>query len=635
MRMRYSSPPDAGPRTASDPRRRRKAGNVMVMFTMLLPFVLVPLVGIAIDATMLYSVKAKLQAAVDGGALAAAQSLSAGLTITDQAAAAQLVADEFIKANIVTGATAGSGGYWGAFALNDTNCDSSQNPIYPMPASPPSPNNCLYVNQSSSTKQRTISIGASVQVPLLFMRILGFSTGTVTSKGQASRRDVVLVLLIDRSGSMGAELQAVQAGSTYFVNQFAPGRDMLGLVLIAGSAMVAYPTTDWGLAKLPLPGNGGPDVHFRDPDGNNPPSSPAANPNMLTSISNIVSGSNTGTAEGLMLAWKELQAANQPGALNVIVLWTDGAPNGITADFNNKVTNSVLATSTCANTKAKGAANLSATGQYPEVQTNSMLGWFAQWGGYVWNSNATNGIRERMQTATGAGLSVTYWVKLSAGNEPVIAPNTVGGQNGAGPGKGCYFEYVNNGSTVPENVGAIATTYGGSPAAGSATDISIPSVDWFGNSTQGSTVLPYTQTDFTQSNLWTSAGANCQAGKNGQKANQALQLTGLLTGANQQAAANACQVGLASWNAADMAGQQIHGDTTLLPVIYTLGYAGEVSGNGGVDTVLLSRLANVNTSQDTVYNPSIPQGQFILVQTVDDVQPAFEAILAEILRLSQ
>ena len=38
-----------------------------------------------------------------------------------------------------------------------------------------------------------------------------------------------------------------------------------------------------------------------------------------------------------MTAYKELQAANQPGALNVIVLFTDGQPNGITANFNNTV----------------------------------------------------------------------------------------------------------------------------------------------------------------------------------------------------------------------------------------------------------------------------------------------------------
>jgi len=98
------------------------------MFTMAMPFLLIPVVGLGIDATMLYSVKAKLQAAVDGAALAAAQSLSAGLTVAAQASAATLAADQFIRANLVTGATVGGGGYWGAYNLNDSNCSGRPRP---------------------------------------------------------------------------------------------------------------------------------------------------------------------------------------------------------------------------------------------------------------------------------------------------------------------------------------------------------------------------------------------------------------------------------------------------------------------------------------------------------------------------
>ena len=43
-----------------------------------------------------------------------------------------------------------------------------------------------------------------------------------------------------------------------------------------------------------------------------------------------------------MLACKELQAVNETGALNIIVLWTDGDPNGISADFNNSTTGSLI-----------------------------------------------------------------------------------------------------------------------------------------------------------------------------------------------------------------------------------------------------------------------------------------------------
>jgi hypothetical protein len=335
---------------------------------------------------------------------------------------------------------------------------------------------------------------------------------------------------------------------------------------------------------------------------------------MITTIGNMVSGSNTGTAEGLMLAWKELQAANQPGALNIIVLWTDGAPNGITADFNNSSTPSLKAGSGCTHT------NDGTNGVYPNATAaNSMLGWFAQWGGYAYNSNATNGIRSRAQTTT-TGMSVTSWATLSppgttgAGGNEVILSTSSGAANGCNYGTGT----------------SVSST------------INIPSVDYYGNSTQGSSVAPYTQSDYKQSNLWTDTTANCQQGAGG-TGGVPLTLTGTLSG-GLAASGNACQVGLASWNAADMAARQIHGDTTLSPIIYTMGYAGSVSGNGGIDTVLLMRMANCKpgiacgpggaNAVNTVYNSTIPSGMYLQVQTVDDVTPAFQALLSEILRLS-
>jgi hypothetical protein len=37
---------------------------------------------------------------------------------------------------------------------------------------------------------------------------------------------------------------------------------------------------------------------------------------------------------------------------------------------------------------------------------------------------------------------------------------------------------------------------------------------------------------------------------------------------------------------------------------------------------------------NTVYNSAIPSGMYLQVQTVDDVTPAFQVLLSEILRLS-
>jgi len=54
----------------------RQSGSVMIFFMLLLPFVVIPVVGLGIDGAMCFIVKAKMQAAVDAGALAASQSMS-------------------------------------------------------------------------------------------------------------------------------------------------------------------------------------------------------------------------------------------------------------------------------------------------------------------------------------------------------------------------------------------------------------------------------------------------------------------------------------------------------------------------------------------------------------------------------
>ncbi len=575
MRTQYSSSPDSRPRIASDRRRRRQGGNILIMFTMMLPFVLIPIVGLAIDATMLYTVKAKLQAAVDGGAIAAAQALSSGLTFSVQQAAAQKSADEFLKANIAAGATPGSG-FFGAYGMNDTTCDANGQPDT-AGGSP-----CIVAAQNLNTKVTTVTISASVQVPLLFMRILGFSAGTVASSGQASRRTVVLVMVIDRSSSMNHVIAGVpvmttlQQAATWFVQQFQEGRDQLGLVTFGGSAIVAYPSTDWDNTAPH-----GPDSSFMyEPDS-------AAVPNMITSINNIAISTNTGTAEGLIDAWKEIQAANQPGALNVIVLFTDGQPNGITANFNsstgvgNGTGTTVISNAHCSYPSVAPNASL------PKTLGTSMFGWMAQWGGYVAGTNGGNGIFSLAQWNNTAYTSVTAWLQSTSG-EPVLQS----GNNQ--PAHNCSYA---------------------SGTGNLSNDLTrLPGNDYYGDSTTGVNSGLYTTNDYQQAEIWNDTG-EC---KNGSRVAQTL-MTHL---------GDSCQIGLASWNAADQAARQIHNDLTYTPVIYAMGF----EGNGGDDPAFMGRLANLTTS--TVYNPNIPTGMYIQVQTPADIEPAFQSVLAEILRLS-
>ena len=609
--MRFSDLLEMGPRRPVDSRsRRRKSGSILLTFTLVMPFLLVPLVGLAIDGTMLYSVKARLQSAVDGGAIAAAQSLNSGINFAAQQLAAETTAKQFIAANMNITAVRTTG-YWGSKTLNSSTCDANGTPT------PGGPNKCVVAAEDNANKRRTVTIAASVDVPLLFMRVLGFSTARVAAKGQAARRDVVLVLVIDRSSSMVAQMATVRDSATFFVNQFQSARDRLGLVVFGGSAIIAYPPTDWpkDVTNAATVLNG-PDTGFKDtPDS-------ADVPNMLTSISNIRSVTNTGTAEGLVLAYKELVAANQPGALNVIVLFTDGKPNGISAYFNDYHNNHQYSAGHYSGymktTTNAGVGNASTCDWFqdpppphpPNPVQHPMIGWMAQWGDYKSGGAADgHGIYTLAQTDNVTYTRVTDWLLGAANTRTNGGEYTLPNPLASSPGHDCFFETIADSTKTPKDYHDELVSK----------DTFIPEYDFYGNSTLGVNNGKYTTNDYKQAEIWGS-GSECN---NGYRAG----------GIDLTKSSDACQIGLASWNATDMAARTIRLDPTgLKPVIYSMGY----QGNGGVDRILMERLSNINVAENTVYNPdpTFPQGMYLPIATVNDIAPAFQRVLSEILRLA-
>ena len=268
-------------------KKKKTQGGFAVIMTALTMLVCIPLVGLAVDVGLLYMIRSKLYQAVDAASLAGARALANGASTGAQTASAQAVATRFFNANFPAG-------YW-----------ATTNITFATPI----------VDSTSTPNYRTVTTSATVTAPLYFLRVLGQNTTTVAAASQAGRRDVAMMLVLDRSSSMisypymGSTACAYMVtDATQFLNYFAPGRDMVGLAVF-GSAVFTYaPTTT-----------------FTTPD---------ANGNTVASlIGQITCGGNTNTDEAMYQAYQALVNVNAPTRANVIVLMTDGRPNGFTGNY--------------------------------------------------------------------------------------------------------------------------------------------------------------------------------------------------------------------------------------------------------------------------------------------------------------
>ena len=185
--------------------------------------------GLAFDVSTLYLIKAKLSTAADSAALAGARALSQGTTPAAQSATAISTAQNFFSGNFPTG-------YWQTTGAAAT----------------------VTVDDTSTPNYRTVSVSATVQAPLYFLRIFKQQNSTINVFSRAGRRDVLMMLVLDRSSSMSGTVPGtgqtacdlMKADAAAFVNYFAPGRDQLGLVVF-GSTAYTYQSTTSSLPRMP------------------------------------------------------------------------------------------------------------------------------------------------------------------------------------------------------------------------------------------------------------------------------------------------------------------------------------------------------------------------------------------------
>ncbi len=254
-------------------------GQVMVTVGIVL-VVLVTLTGLAIDSGRAYSVKAKLNAALDAAGIAAARAVADG---DDEARAAALT---FFNSNYPT--------HYMESAPNF--CPPSGSPT---------------ITTDSSSGDTAITVWATADMPTLFMRIIGQDTVDVAANTMATRRAVDLAFVVDNTGSIGSDGPEVRARSIDFVHEFHPNFDRLALINYAYGAEVPVPIrTD--SRGFPLS-------------------------TVETEINSFTFNGYTNCAEGFWQGKNQLEAVDTPSSIRVIVFFTDGAPNTISSyfDFDN------------------------------------------------------------------------------------------------------------------------------------------------------------------------------------------------------------------------------------------------------------------------------------------------------------
>ena len=606
--------------------RRKQRGTIVILYSLMLMFIIIPLAGLAVDLTIMYIVQAKLWEAIDGAALEAGHLMGTSAeTLSAQAALAQ----QICATNFPTG-------YWNAYGLS---CIATPS----LPAAP----DYMY----------KVDITAKVSVPLWFMKVFQATDAAVSASAESSRRQARVILVLDRSGSMSGTIATLKNAAAAFVTKFNGGYDELGLVIYGTSGVVVYPVLNNGpysfQTNIPpvsnTDPNGGPNTQFKAANGNNASGTTCCD--MIYAINSIGSAGATNMSEGLSLAYLELQKGHNASMSangydvnrSVIVLFTDGVPNMFDAYLNSPDALS---------------ATMSDVVSYPvsgvlSPGSNLLLGPKAPFA----NASPT--------PVPTVGKSSCYYNPLNTAVPASMTgkqANQMIGIMGAG---GAPSSFTSNLNGLIQMASTDTKTFAGGSGSSawslqwagtdqsftngidnsSVTDcLSLSGAGSTSNSLSVNSSYHTGYLDLSKLPPWDVFGNNLTALGNGYTYSTA---TGFPAGTGINANVNGVsdsalgqQLNIAAWNAVDNAANRIRSDIgtnswNVNPTIYTIGY----SGNGGTDDMLLSRVANDpgqnKYNSASTYNQSQNAGQYFPASDSNAIVDAFNKIGSILLNLSR
>ncbi len=521
---------------------------------------LVPMVGLAIDSCICYAVRMKLSAACDAAALAAARSFNSGQTLASQVTNTTTLANGFYSAN-----------YQQGFLGSTLNV-------------PPA----VDIPTNASGNVMTVTVSGSATVHPYFLRMLGYNNVTVNGSGKAARRDVNIALVLDRSGSLntGSECAQMVAAATTFPSNFAEGRDSMGLVTFSSGMYKAFPTDGTALSTT-----------FK-----------SGGTNIAGAIGTINCGGATSTPMAYLKAANDLVAYNRPGALNVIVLFTDGLANALTLDVPLRTqpdtrygnaggfTGCTSTTSTCSMPKSTCTA---ASGTQVPPNLPTLRGVFTNAsGGSLVQKGVTYGLLSQTATST---TDTDNWIS----------------------GAGCQFGgNSTNGQQIRQDMAYIPDQdiYGNCTrltATGTCAGYTAPywpNTGWNGN-------LTYTNTP-PYASPQSSAGLDTFT-------------TGPYSGyLRSDEPAN---IARAAGNALDYAALQVRTNAAYTPyniVTFVIGL-GVASNSEPPDPTLMKRVANDPASPIFLHSVLRPDGMYIPATDDALLAQAFQTIASQVLRLAK